>query len=110
MRPLAMSASALARLVFDHGLRGVRGVNRCNQAVSSSACFWLSIHPHASAASRAALYVREAPFPLVMRRKTPADRAWLARSHATHFARLGSARTGSDLRVTGPSSLLSRIC
>jgi hypothetical protein len=44
MVPAAISASAFARLVLDHGLLGARGVKRCCQAVASSARFWLSIH------------------------------------------------------------------
>jgi len=51
--PLEISASAFARLSFDHGLFTVRGVKRCNHAVASSARFWLSIHPQASATSSA---------------------------------------------------------
>ena len=43
--PLAMSASALWRLSFDHTLLALRGVNFCNQQLSSWRRFWPSIQP-----------------------------------------------------------------
>ena len=45
MRWPLMSASALVRLIFDHLLLALRGVNFCSQYVSSSAFFWPSIQP-----------------------------------------------------------------
>src|SRR4051812_9864868 len=91
-----MSASAFARLILDHGLRGDRREKRCSHALSSSPRFWLSIHPQASAASSAVAYVSVlAALFLGIRRKTAAARAWFARSHASHSTALPSARSSS---------------
>src|SRR3954468_4982268 len=92
-----MSVSALAQLILDQGLRGARRVKRCSHAVSSSARFWPSIHPQASAASRAVAYVSVLLLACFfgMRRKTPADRSWFARSHASHAPAFGSSRIES---------------
>src|SRR5438128_12280370 len=96
MPPFTMSASAFARLILDHGLCGDRREKRCSQAVASSARFWLSIHPQASAASSAAAYVSPELF-LGMRRRTPVDRAWFVRSQACHWAAVDGERTGSGV-------------
>src|SRR3954466_1238981 len=91
-----MSASAFAQLILDHGLCGDRREKRCSHAVSSSARFWLSIHPQASAASSAVAYVSVlAALFFGIRRKTAADRAWFARSHASHSTALPSASSRS---------------
>lgn len=58
--PAAISASTFARLIFDHGLLAVRGVNRWSHETSLNVPFCPSIHPHASAASSASPYVTEA--------------------------------------------------
>src|SRR4051812_16157739 len=91
-----MSASAFAQLILDHGLCGDRREKRCSHAASSSARFWLSIHPQASAASSALAYVSVLPaLFLGIRRKTAADCVWFARNHACHSTALPSARTRS---------------
>src|SRR4051812_2942062 len=91
-----MSASAFAQLILDHGLCGDRREKRCSHAASSSARFWLSIHPQASAASSAVAYVSVLPaLFLGIRRKTAADCVWFARSHSCHSTALRSARTRS---------------
>jgi hypothetical protein len=43
--PRAMRSVAFSRLIFDHRLRSVRGVNRWRQWSSSPAAFCPSIHP-----------------------------------------------------------------
>ena len=53
-------ASALAQLIFDHGLRLVRGVNRCKYQCSSCARRSASIHPHEIAMSSTSGYPTDA--------------------------------------------------
>ena len=53
MRPGAIRAAAFSRLICDHGLRAVRGVNRCRNIASSRPRFCPSIQPWQSARSTA---------------------------------------------------------